>query len=458
MLNNKYDLIIIGGGPAGLAAAIGAREAGINRVLVVERLPKLGGVLYQCIHMGFGLQYFGEELSGPEFADRLIERVHALDIEIMTNSSALKIERDNKIIIASAEKGIVFLETKALIVASGCRERPLWSLPVAGTRPSGVYTAGAAQRMINLRGYDIGDNVIILGSGDIGLIMARRLKLLGKNVIAVIEQQPYCTGLLRNKIQCIDDFNIPLQTGHTITEISGDERITGVTVCPVDNDLSPILEKNMYIECDTLITSIGLIPEIELLDTITKDGNLQVNENMQTQLPWIFICGNSLYVHDLVDDVVCEANKTGKFAANYIKGLLPQKPVKASLTSTYMQKKLAANEIVCILCPKSCVLQLKGDSVTGAGCSRGEEFVYSEISCPKRYITYTIGMEGNPHLRLPVRSTRPVAINKIYGIIREINKNTAPPETVSGQVIIENVGETGADIMSTTSSKNLIKI
>ncbi len=458
MLKESYELIVIGGGPAGLAAALGAKEAGLNGILIVERMPDLGGVLYQCIHMGFGLKRFGEELTGPEYADRMISFALEARIDILTDATVLHIGNDRKVIIASAEEGVVSCSTQAVILATGCRERPIGMLPVAGTRPAGVFTAGAVQQMINLKGYDIGNRVLILGSGDIGLIMARRLLLQGKSVLGVIEQYPFCSGLLRNRVQCLDDFGIPLLTGHTVTEVFGDERIMSVAVCPVDEKLSPIFDKRFHINCDTLVTSVGLIPETELLDGLgikQVNGDIYVNGQMQTVLPWLFVCGNALFVHDLVDEVSCEAEKTGMNAAAFVKGRVSGTLPGNGLCTAPRSNKLNENELVCTICPQGCILKVNGESITGADCERGVEYARSELTCPMRYITATVAVEGNPYSRLPVRSVSPVPKDRISDIMKEIKNASVPPFAERGQVVIRNAGGTDADFVSTRELKLL---
>lgn len=455
MPKESYELIVIGGGPAGLAAALGAKASGLKDILIVERQPVLGGVLFQCVHTGFGLHYFGEELSGPEYADRFIAPVRKAQIEVMTDSSVLRIGDDRRIIISSAQEGVICLHTKAVILATGCRERPIGALPVAGTRPSGIFTAGAVQRMINLKGYDVGERFLILGSGDIGLIMARRLTLLGKTVIAVIEQYPYCTGLLRNRVQCLEDFGIPLLTGHTVGKIFGEQRLTGAAVCPVDENLDPVLNQGFDISCDTLITSVGLIPETELLDSLGLKraggltGSLDVNGWMQTSLPWVFVCGNALFVHDLVDNVTVQAEKTGEFAADFVLGR-ESGTLTESLFYSVPLIRMASNEIACTLCPKSCVLTVDGGKVAGAGCQKGSEYARQELSDPKRYVTATVAVTNCPHRRLPVRSSIPVPKDKIAGIMKELNNIAVSPPVGPGQVIIRNAAGSNTDIIATT--------
>ena len=323
----QVELLVIGGGPAGMAAAVAAYEKGIRDILILERDAKLGGILRQCIHNGFGLHRFGEELTGPEYAARYEERVVELGIPVMTETMVVSLSPDKVVCAQNTERGIFTVSAKAIVLAMGCRERPKGALNIAGDRPAGIYTAGTAQKFVNMRGLLPGKRVVILGSGDIGLIMARRMTLEGAKVLAVCELMPYSGGLARNIEQCLNDFNIPLYLSHTVLDIHGRDRLTGVTICEVDENRRPIPGSEEYIECDTLLLSCGLIPENELtegagiaIDRATSGA--VVDNRRQTDIPGVFAAGNVLHVHDLVDYVSEEAALAGSAAADYIKGKL----------------------------------------------------------------------------------------------------------------------------------------
>lgn len=321
----EYDIIVVGAGPAGLAAALAASEAGAKRILLLERDKELGGILNQCIHNGFGLHYFKEELTGPEYAGRFIKKLKGAGVEVTLDAMVLSVMADKTVHVVSPKHGYQLLKARAVILAMGCRERTRGAIAIPGERPAGVFTAGTAQRYVNMEGYLPGKRVVILGSGDIGLIMARRMTLEGAKVLACVELMPYSNGLTRNVVQCLDDYGIPLYLSHTVTAIHGRRRLQGVTVSKVDENRRPIPGTAMTFDCDTLLLSVGLIPENEL----SRDAGVEIDsrtkgpvvfENMETLIPGIFACGNVVHVHDLVDFVTMESRRAGEAAARFVLG------------------------------------------------------------------------------------------------------------------------------------------
>ena len=330
MYEIQTDVVIVGGGPAGLSAAVAAKKEGAEKVLIIERDEKLGGILQQCIHPGFGLTYFHKELTGPEYAGHFKEEALALGAEVLLNSMVLEvIPEESAVICVNSEYGMTKVKAGSIVLAMGCRERTRAGIMIPGTRPAGVYTAGAAQRLVNRQNAVVGKNIVILGSGDIGMIMARRMTLEGAHVIAVVELMDFLAGLTRNKVQCLDDFGIPLKLSHTVTRIVGNERVEGVYIAQVDKDKKPIPETEEFIPCDTLLLSVGLIPENELsrgadvkISRITNGP--EVNQYMQTSWDNVFACGNVVHVNDLVDNVTVESMNAGASAARYAMHKLPE--------------------------------------------------------------------------------------------------------------------------------------
>ena len=435
-----YDIVIVGGGPAGLAAALAARENGVADILILEREDRLGGILNQCIHNGFGLHTFQEELTGPEYAARYIEKVEELQIPYKLQTMVLNIMPDKRVAAMNREDGLFEVQAKAVILAMGCRERPRGALNIPGFRPAGIYTAGTAQRLVNIEGFLPGRKIVILGSGDIGLIMARRLTLEGARVQAVVEILPKSGGLQRNIAQCLEDFDIPLLLRHTVVDIKGRERVSGVIVSAVDEQGKPIPGTGQEYDCDTLLLSVGLIPENELtrelgarMDPATHGP--VVNEKLETTIPGVFACGNVLHVHGLVDSVSEEAAEAGKNAAVSI-------------------KQTEERRLTCIICPKGCSLRVRLEAgrvtlVEGNHCKRGAQYAEKEVTNPTRTVTTIIPVRGGREKMLSVKTRTDIPKAKVQACMRALKNVTAEAPVQIGNVILADVAETGVDIIAT---------
>lgn len=435
-----YDIVIVGGGPAGLAAALAARENGVADILILEREDRLGGILNQCIHNGFGLHTFQEELTGPEYAARYIEKVEELQIPYKLQTMVLNIMPDKRVAAMNREDGLFEVQAKAVILAMGCRERPRGALNIPGFRPAGIYTAGTAQRLVNIEGFLPGRKIVILGSGDIGLIMARRLTLEGARVQAVVEILPKSGGLQRNIVQCLEDFDIPLLLRHTVVDIKGRERVSGVTVSAVDEQGKPIPGTGQEYDCDTLLLSVGLIPENELTRELGARMDLAthgpvVNEKLETTIPGVFACGNVLHVHGLVDSVSEEAAEAGKNATVYI-------------------KQTEERRLTCIICPKGCSLRVRLEAgrvtlVEGNHCKRGAQYAEKEVTNPTRTVTTIIPVRGGREKMLSVKTRTDIPKAKVQACMRALKNVTAEAPVQIGNVILADVAETGVDIIAT---------
>lgn len=428
-----YDVVIIGGGPAGLAAAISLHELGIKRMVIFERNAFLGGILLQCIHTGFGLTYFKKNLTGPEYAAELIRKLSNLGIEFHLNANVTNITPEKIVTVASKTAGFVPVKAKTIIIATGCRERTRENLEVAGTRPAGIFTAGQAQALINLHHFKIGKNVIIQGSGDIGLIMARRLTIEGYNVINVFERQPHVSGLIRNKIQCLDDFGIPLTLSSQIQEIHGAHRVEGVTVAQGSS--------TTFYPCDTILFSVGLIPEIEVAKkagaSSSNQFNLDVNNKFETTTNGLFACGNALHIHDLADHASREGEKVAHnvfqqltspsdFRAEKNKQIPYHDPEKnAQYNQAFFDTLKEHQQIFCTTCPKGCLL-----SENNYPCPKGKNFFEASKEGKQQPLTTTVYATINHQKRpVPVRSEEPIPIDEIPSIkeklrlVKSITKN-----------------------------------
>lgn len=456
------DVAVIGGGPAGMSAALAAKKEGAKTVLVIERDDLLGGILQQCIHNGFGLHRFGEELTGPEYAERYEKLIKETDIEFLTKTMVTNLSEDKVITCLNEKDGKLSIKAKAVILAMGCRERSRGALNVPGDRPSGIITAGTAQKFVNIKGYMPGKEIVILGSGDIGLIMARRMTLEGAKVKAVCEIMEDSGGLTRNIVQCLKDFDIPLKLHHTVKEIHGKERLEGVTVCKVDDNLNPVDGTDEYISCDTLMLSVGLIPENELskkagIKIDPKTRGPMVDDHRQTSVSGIFACGNVVKVHELVDFVSEEGEIAGSAAACYAMGkeMNSEGTKKKPLSEKKGVKHLSDEEnvIICTVCPVGCSVKVmpsaEGEEpeTVGNRCPRGHKYAVMECTAAQR--TLTTIMASSDGQMIPVKTDSPVPKKMLLDLMKIINEKTLMLPINLGDIIIERIGGTEANLICT---------
>lgn len=443
------ELVIVGGGPGGMAAALSAYENGIRDITILEREHRLGGILNQCIHDGFGLVRFGAMISGPEYAARYARMIRDTEVKVETDTMVTDMSSD-KTVIAVSRNGVKQYHPGAIVLATGCRERTRGAIAIPGTRPAGVFTAGVVQNLVNCRNICIGKRIVILGSGDIGLIMARRLTYEGAKVLAVIELQAEPGGLQRNISQCLYDFGIPLYVRHTVTEIRGKERVEAVVMAAVDDSGRPIPGTEQEIACDTLILSVGLIPENELAQKAGVQLDLKTNgmltdEYLQTNAAGIFACGNAKAVMDLADYVSEEGALAGKNAARFLQGQPMERRTK-SYTNPMAKGLPKEGSTTCILCPNGCQLEWKDGKIVGNRCPRGAEFGRQERESPSRTVT-TVLLTENGRL-FPVRTDRPVPKEKVFDVIQFCKQQVTGTGYHIGDVIFENILGTVVNIVA----------
>lgn len=454
------DVLVIGGGPAGLAAAVEAKKAGAY-VLLIERDASLGGILQQCIHDGFGLMRFGERLTGPEYAERFIRQFYALGIESLCLAFVTAVRRSEDGVFhlsVVTREGILTLSARTVVLATGCRERTAQQAAIHGTRPAGVITAGAAQNYVNLMGLMPARRAVILGSGDIGLIMARRLKLEGAEVLGVYELLPHPSGLARNISQCLNDFHIPLYLSKTVTRVYGTKRLEAVDIADVDENLRPMPGTAQRVSCDTLLLSVGLIPENELAEkfgcAMDKKGTAPVcDESLQTSVPGVFICGNAQRDFDVVDWVSKSGDSAGYNAAMLALGLREKaRAFSQPENAQAVKAPIGLSDIVCVLCPNGCVMRVdpKTGAVSGNRCARGEAFAGSEKESPMRAVTTTVRTAFEDCPVLPVRTRGEVPKDRVKDVMWVIGRETLSRRVAAGEVVIPDILNLGVDVIATS--------
>lgn len=466
MKPKDYDIAIIGGGPAGMAAAAGAAEQGLTKILLLDRNPALGGVLSQCIHDGFGLYLYRQSLTGPEYVAKWEQNLKRWPITVKTGSTVLSVENHQpcKIRFLNAMEGLKTVTARSVIFAMGCRERPLGKMRIPGSRPAGIYTAGAAQYMMNVQNILPGKSVVILGSGDIGLIMARRLTLEGLKVKLILGQK--ASGLLRNHVQCVQDFNLPILFGHTLLSTHGYRRLQGVTIAPADEQGLIQANQKRYLRCDTLLVATGLLPETELwratAGALSAGGGIAVDGAGCTEVPGVFACGNVTRVYDVADMVSAAGLETGRTAAAWVLAQQGRAPssnkspmAMAAVTEPrYMgSTALESADLVCILCPKGCRMQGHNGRnetvITGYGCQQGLAYALKELEQPLRTLTTTVKISGGAQPLLPVRSAVPLPKALLRQAMRQIKTLSVTAPVALGAVINADLAGTGVALIAT---------